>query len=87
MRLWPRFSDVRLPYVGSHMGADVCGAEGAQAPICNVRHEMRKLVMEAKGSGCREDKPTRGLVRHGADCLQHRTDGPLSIKEAAAAVA
>ena len=42
-------------------------------------------MMEAKGSGCREDEPAGGLVRHGADTLQDRADRPLFNKEAAAA--
>ena len=44
-------------------------------------------MMEAKGSGCQEDKPTERLICHGADTLQERRDRPLSIEEAAAAVA
>ena len=52
------------------MGADECGAEGARAPICNVRHELTTFMMEAQGSGCREDPPAGGLVRLGADTLQ-----------------
>ena len=35
MRLWPRFSYVRLPHVGSHAGAD--DAKGAEAPICTIQ--------------------------------------------------
>ena len=37
MRLWPRFSYVRLPHVGSHAGADQ--AKGAEAPICRIRED------------------------------------------------
>ena len=37
MRLWPRFSYVRLPHVGSHAGADQ--AKGAEAPICRMRED------------------------------------------------
>ena len=37
MRLWPRFSHVRLPHVGSHAGADQ--AKGAEAPICGIRKD------------------------------------------------
>ena len=40
-------------------------------------------MMKAKGSGCREDRPAWGRVRHGADTLHDRTDGPLFSKEAA----
>ena len=43
------------------------------------------MMREAKGSGCREDKPAGGLVRHGADTLQDRADRPLFNKEAATA--
>ena len=42
-------------------------------------------MMEAKGSVCRADKPTEGLICHGADTFQERTDRPPSIEEAAAA--
>ena len=35
MKLWPRFSYVRLPHIGSHAGADE--AKGAEAPICRIR--------------------------------------------------
>ena len=37
MRLWPRFSHICLPHVGSHAGADQ--AKGAEAPIYRMRED------------------------------------------------
>ena len=48
MRLWPRFSNVRLPHVGSHAGADQ--AKEAKYPICRIREdsEIRTTMKNTK---------------------------------------
>ena len=46
MKLWPRFSHVRLPHVGSHTGADQ--AKGAEAPICRMQEDSEITTIMKK---------------------------------------
>ena len=93
MRLWPRFSHVRLPHVGSHAGADQ--AKGAEAPICRIREDSefttmmkntksRRAAISLDKSGAHPKEKVMflrasSLVRGGPDPPQGRRERPLLL--------